>query len=97
MRDRLGFGVWFRWTHLKTNGPDGQTGAATKAKAPSGQAAKEEAARLKAELYRICKGKDNGLKASEAETKQVLDLAERLGKLNQVGCLRVWCGMVWTV
>ena len=59
-------------------------GAATKPKALTGQAAKEEAARLKGELYRLCKGKDNGLKATEAETQQVLDLAERLGKLNQV-------------
>lgn len=59
-------------------------GAATKPKPPTGQAAKEEAARLKGELYRITKGKQNGLAATEAETKQVLDLAERLNKLNQV-------------
>jgi len=62
----------------------GWFGAATKPKPLAGQAAKEEAARLKQELYRIAKGKDNGLKATEAETAQVLDLAERLNKLNQV-------------
>lgn len=59
-------------------------GAATKPKPLTGQAAKEEATRLKGELYQITKNKQNGLKASEAETKQVLDLAERLNKLNQV-------------
>lgn len=69
-------------SYLATNRPPG---AATKPKVPTGQAAKEEAARLKQELYRLCKGKDNGLKATDAETQQVLDLADRLGKLNQVG------------
>lgn len=41
-----------------------------------------EAAALKQDLYAVAKGKDNGLKASEADKAQILALAEELIKLN---------------
>ena len=72
-------------------------GVATKPK-PSKADVADEAAALKAELYRICKGKDNGLKASEADTQQVLAIAEKLAKLNQVRRVggRAVCGYACT-
>ncbi len=67
-----GGGNWFTSVLPKPAASNAKTSAAAAA----------QAATLKQELYALAKGKDNGLKATEAEKEQILAVASQLIKLN---------------
>lgn len=66
----------------------------TKPKPATGAAAAEKVAALKSQIYALTKNKDNGLKNTEAETQQILDLATQLGKLNQVRLMGIQAHLI---
>lgn len=68
---------WFGGAGSVLTFPGKSTSSSNKA------ATAEKVKTLKQELYSLAKGKDNGLKATPAETEAILALATQLNKMNQ--------------